>query len=151
MTLNYEDIYSSFLGYIDDYDLASMTEEDAYEDMYEKMKKALAKPYVRQLFSSIQHNVGDQTVEIIMKNPTDDEQDADFVTDIIAKGMAVEWAEPIVKSKVNTSQVFGTKESKFYSQAQNLAELRNLLKDTRNDQRRLIGERGFIYNPYLDE
>ena len=87
-----------------------------------------------------------------MKYETADNSDEDFVTKILYKGMLVEWLTPQVRSKLNIAQMMtSNKESKFYSQAQHLSELRGMLEDTKIELRQIISEHGFIYNTYLDE
>ena len=46
--------------------------------------------------------------------------------------------------------MFGSKEEKFYSQSQHLSELRGLVNDSRKQQRRMIADRGYAWNSYLD-
>ena len=150
-SIEYESIFSSFLGYIDDYELASYTETSAYELMGEYLHKTVAEPYVRRLFSSISLDDDEEVVNFEMSYVVDEESDSDFVETILSKGMVVKWLEPQVKSKLLTAQMFAGKESKWYSQQAHLAELRNLLTDVKADMRGQIRDRGYIYNSYLEE
>jgi hypothetical protein len=86
-----------------------------------------------------------------MKKATDEYADRDFVVNLLAKGMIVEWIQPQVNKTSLTAQFFGGKEQKYYSQSQHLAEMQSLLKTARLDMRRMITERDFIYNSYLED
>lgn len=149
-SLAYDSIFSQFLGYISDYDIASLDFSDANEFMSECLHKALAKPYIRRLFSSSSLDDEIQMFQFEMKYVVEPSADLDFVQDILSKGMVIEWLQPQVKSKNLTAQIFTGKEQKFFSQANHLSELRNLLEDAQLEQRKLIRDRGYINNLYLN-
>lgn len=151
MTLSYEDIFSDFLGYVTDYNIASSSTQDVYEMMREWLKKAIFKPYVRRLFSSVELDNEIQILTYEMDYKVDDETDKDFIIDVLAKGMVIEWLQPQVKNKLLTQQFFGTKEQKFYAQSNQLSELRGLLEDVTVEQRKMIRDRGYINNSYLED
>ena len=65
-------------------------------------------------------------------------------------GVVVAWLEPKKNSINNIAQMFASKEEKFYSQSQHLSELRGLVNDSRKQQRRMIADRGYAWNSYLD-
>jgi hypothetical protein len=144
-----EDIFSMFLGYIKDNELLQATNSVATDLMNEWLKKSYSKPYVRRLFSSL--SCDDEVVTYELKHSTDEDADNDFVTDILALGMVIVWLSPIVRSKVNLSQMFTGKNATFFSQASHLDQLRSVLDDAKYEQRKLIQDRGFIYNSYLEE
>ena len=149
-SLQYEDIFSYFLGYVTDFHIMNLTEDNAYSLMSEYMHKAASKPYVRRLFSTaiFDDDVEEFTYEL--KYQTDDDSDYDFTLDLLSKAMVIEWLQPQVKSKVNTMQFFGGKEQNFYSQANHVSELRGLLEDITLEVRKMIRDRGYIHNTYLD-
>ena len=149
MTLSYDDIFSSFLGYITDYNIASMNMQEAYDMMVEWLKKTYSSPYIRRLFSSSKMDDEVQIFTFEMEYSKDEEMDKDFVIEVFSKGMDIEWLQPQVKSKLLTAQFFGGKEQKFYAQANQLDQLRGLLEDTTLEQRKMIRDRGYIYNSYL--
>lgn len=150
-SIKYEDIFSLFLGEIEDPKLASLKQSQAYELMTEYLHKTIGEPYVRRLFSSLTLNDELLKLDFELKYETTDNSDEDFVTKILYKGMLVEWLTPQVRSKLNIAQFFGGKEQKFYSQSNHLSELRGMLEDTKIELRQIISEHGFIYNTYLDE
>lgn len=150
MTLSFDDIFSSFLGYVTDYNIASMNIQDAYDMMVEWLKKAYSKPYARRLFSSSTLDTEIQTLTFEMNYKKDDEMDKDFVLEVLSRGMVIEWLQPQVKSKLLTQQFFGGKEQKYYAQSNQLDQVRALLEDAILEQRKMIRDRGYIYNSYLE-
>lgn len=148
-SLSYETIFSNFLGNVTDFNIASLNISDAYEMMTEYLRKGLAQTYIRRLFSRLVIDDEIQTLEFEMEYKVDDEQDMDFVINILAKAMVIEWLKPQVRNKLNTMQLFGTKEQKFFSQQSHLSELRGLLEDTQLEVRKEIRDRGYIYNAYI--
>lgn len=149
-SLDFENVYSYFLGNVSDYDFINISDSDYNDLMSEYLQRAVADYYVNSLFSSISVDPDLEEITYEMANPVNSSIDSNFVTEIIAKSMVIKWLEPQVRSRINTAQVFGTKEEKFFSQAQHLSELRGLLEDTKLDVRRLIRDRSFIHNSYLE-
>lgn len=150
MTLSYNIIFENFLGYITDHNLAIASSQDVNEMMVEWLKKAYAKPLLRSLFSKSSLDDEIQTLEFEMINKTTDDEDKEFVIDILALGMTTAWLQPQVKDKKLTAQFFGGKEEKFYSQSAMLKEVSALYENTNIEQRALIGERNGIHNSYLE-
>lgn len=151
MTLSYDEIFSSFLGYITDYNIASMSMQEAYDMMVEWLRKSYSRPYTRRLFSSSVLDDEIQTLTFEMEYQKDEDMDKDFVIEVLSKGMVIEWLQPQVKSKLLTNQMFGGKEQKWFAQANQLDQLRGLLEDTKLEQRKMIRDRGYIYNSYLED
>lgn len=152
LTLNYDDLFSAFLGAITDYKLASLDQSDAYQLMAGYLRKTVARSYIKRLFTTSSLDDETQIFTFELRHPTDSENDEDmqeWVKLVLSKGMVVEWAEPQVKNVTLTSQFFGGKEQRFFAQSNQLAELRGLLEDTQNELRREIGDRGLINNSYL--
>lgn len=148
-SINYEDIFSEFLGSVTDYDFIHLDDTTNYTLMSEWLHKALSRPYIRRLFASLKFDDVFETVEFELEDNTDEYSDIDFVTYIAAKGMVCEWLEPHVKKTSIINQMFGGKEQKMFSQAQHLSEIRALLSDLKTEVRHLIRDRGYIYNSYL--
>lgn len=150
-SISYEDIYSMFLSSVTDYHLINMDTSDIYDQFKEMIHKTAAEPYIRRLFSSISMHDEILLLEYEMKRSTDDGADRDFVINLFAKGMLVEWIQPQVNKTSLTAQMFAGKEQKFYSQKEMLSEMQSLLRTARLDMRRMITERDFIYNSYLED
>lgn len=149
-SIDYEEIFNGFLRDIDDYKFASKAPSDAYEDMTAWLHKAAAKPYMRNIFSALGLDDEIQMLVFEMRVPADDETDREFVCNVLAKGMIVEWLRPQVNTINATKQFFGGAEQKFYSQANHLSELRALLSDAKAEVAGIIRDRGAIYNSYLE-
>ena len=142
----YDDIYSKFLLKITDYSFASLDPNDAYEMMLGYLHNAVAVPYISKIFSSAIFDDEILTLTYELKNEIFENGDVDYVTNILATGMVIQWLEPQVKSVLHTLQMFGGKEEKFYSQAAHLSELKSLLKDCKVELRKMIRDRGYISN-----
>ena len=116
------------------------------------LNAAVANPYLFKLFDTLV--LDDEVIQITysLKHKMDtDKEDMGFVTELIAVGMVIEWLEPQVNSVLNTRQMFSGKEEKFYSQSNHLNELKDLLRQNRLKQRKMIRDRGYISNSYLSE
>lgn len=144
-----DDLYSSFLGKVTDYNFVNMSEDDVYELMFGYFKSAISQPYVRRLFSSVKMDDEIMEMTFTLKNSVDEDSDKYFIIEVLSRGMVIAWLEPQVKSTVNLSQMYGGKEQKFYSQAQQLSELKDLLSTTKSEQRRIICDHGYVNNSYL--
>lgn len=152
-SVNYDDIYSNFLSRVQAYDLVEdFTEENALEMMDEWLKSIKSNPRVRKLFSSITLTLDENNNKIIqyeLKVTTDEESDNDFVRELFGIGMSYKWVEPKYKSILNTSQFFGGKEVKFFSQSNHMSELKNLYNTSKLEFYNLIRDRGYYNNSYL--
>lgn len=151
MTLSYDSIFNYFLGYITDHKMLLMETQDVSDLMVEWLHKTLSKPNLRRLFSSISRDDEIQIIEFELFVETDEDQDIDFVTDILAKGMVIEWLHPQVKNKLLTEQFFGGKEQKYYAQANQLNSVEALYVSAKLDYEKIIKDRGYIHNPYLNQ
>ena len=149
-SLSYETIYSSFLSKITDYDFLCDSVDEVKASLAEYLHSTISKPYCRRVFASLSFDDELEELSYEMKLSVEDEEDKDFVTEMLALGMLIEWTRPQLNSKlVQVQMITSSKESKFYSQALHIAELRQLLDDIKKEQRDLIRDRGFIYNDYL--
>lgn len=150
-SLKYESVYSIFLSSITDYHLLNESDTDIYNQFAEMLHKVVSRTYVRRLFSSFSMDDQNLLIEFELKHPSDENEDADFIANVLAKGMIAEWVEPQVNKTSLTAQFFGGKEQRYYSQSQHLAEMQSLLASSRLEVRKMIRERGYIYNPYLGD
>lgn len=149
-SLTYDVIYSRLFSKIEAYDFIELPEDDLNGLLCDWIHSASANPYVRRLFKSF--NLDDELQEISyeMKYSVDEFSDTEFIVEVLALGVVVAWLEPKVNSINNIAQMFGSKEEKFYSQSQHISELRNLVNDSIKKQRRMIADRGYAWNSYLD-
>ena len=149
-SLDYNKIYSRLFSKIEAYDFIELPEDDLNDFLCNWIHSASANPYVRRLFKSF--NLDDEILEISyeMKYSVDEFSDEEFIIEVLTFGVVVAWLEPKINSINNIAQMFGSKEEKFYSQSQHISELRNLVNDAKKQQRRMIADRGYAWNSYLD-
>ena len=149
-SLDYNKIYSRLFSKIEAYDFLELPEDELNDFLCNWIHSASANPYVRRLFKSF--NLDDEilTISYEMKYSVDEFSDEEFITEILTFGVVVSWLEPKINSVNNIAQMFGSKEEKFYSQSQHISELRNLVNDAKKQQRRMIADRGYAWNSYLD-
>ena len=148
-SISYEEIFSSFLGNVTDYNLASLSPTDAFEIMSEYLHKSVADPYIYRLFSEYKLDDEGQVFTYTFVNPVGDETDREFIITALAKWMVYEWLHKQVKSVTNISQMFAGKEQKFYSQSQHISELRAMQDDAYQAARFFVMNRGYVNNSYL--
>lgn len=148
-SISYEEIFSSFLGNVTDYNLASLSATDAFEIMSEFLHKSVADPYVNRLF--LEYSIDDegQVLFYSLANSVNEDADKEFVITMISKWMVYEWLNQQVQSITNVSQLFSNKESKWYSQAQHITEVRGLRDDAYKAARFYIQNAGYVRNSYL--
>lgn len=149
-SLTYDVIYSRLFSKIEAYDFVELPEDALNDFMCNWIHSASANPYVRRLFKSFSLDDEIQEISYEMKYSVDDSADEEFIIEILSLGMVVAWLDPKVKSINNVAQFFGSKDEKFYSQSQHISELRGLVNDSKKQQRRMIADRGYAWNSYLD-
>jgi hypothetical protein len=101
---------------------------------------------------SIQFSADDEIAEIeyTLKNPVDDYIDKNFVEELLGNAMVVEWVTPKVQTTTLINQMItNSKESKFYAQANQLAQLQELKANTEHKVRSILRDKGYIYNSYI--
>ena len=149
-SLEYKNVYSRLFSKIEAYDFIDLPVNDLNDLLCDWIHSASANPYVRRLFNTFSLDDEIQEISYEMKYSVDEFSDVEFVTEILALGVVVAWLEPKVNSINNVAQMFGSKDEKFYSQSQHLSELENLVNNSRKLQRRMIADRGYVWNTYLD-
>ena len=149
-SLTYDTIYSRLFSKVEAYDFIELPEDDLNGLLCDWIHSASANPYVRRLFKTFSLDDEIQEISYEMKYSVDEFADVEFITEVLALGVVVAWLEPKVNSINNIAQMFGSKEEKFYSQSQHISELRNLVNDSIKKQRRMIADRGYAWNSYLD-
>jgi hypothetical protein len=149
-SIDYEEIFGSFLGSVTDYNLASLDATEAYGILTELLHKALADRYVARLFSSKKLDDEIQKFTYEMKYVIDDDSDREFVIECLAKWMKYEWHSNKVNNVALEAQLLAGKEQKYYSQAAHLTELRALQASAYDEAYAYIRNRGYIDNKYLE-
>jgi hypothetical protein len=137
---SYETIYKWALRKIDDPSLAQWAEEDLENELYGWMLSAIAK------FRQCKNNLSDRNEEQKQFN-------VDLLLieqEILAILMAREWLAPQLNSVNLTSQVFGGKEEKFYSQAAHLDALSERDEKLKLEAQQLHRDYTYMDNDYFD-
>jgi hypothetical protein len=137
---SYESIYNVALSKITDPQLAMLPEEDLESMLYGWMKSAIAKH--RRCTSDLSDR--DENKKQFNTNLTDLE------IEILGILMAREWVSGQLLSVTNTLQVFSGKETKYFSQAQHLAELQALDEKLRLEAQHLSRDYTYANNEYFD-
>ena len=150
MKISYQDIYSRFLQKIDDCELAQLPQVDVYEMMRGWLHSTLSRPYIRSLFLELEFKDDVLAMSCTLARSVDDSADTEFIIELTAMGMVVEWLEPRVKSTTNIAQMFGGKEQKFYAQSTHMAEIRSMLTDARVELRKMVRDYGYVHNSYIE-
>lgn len=150
MTSSYNDIYSRFLNKIRDYEFAGLPEPNATEQMREWLQSALSHAYIYRIFDSFSADNEIAEIEYTLKTSVDEYNDKNFVEELLSNALVVEWVTPKVNNTTLTNQMItNSKESKFYSQAMHLTELKSLLANSESKVRSMLRDKGYIFNSYL--
>ena len=150
MTSSYNEIYSRFLNKIRDYEFAGLPEPSATNQMREWLQSALSNTYVYRIFDTFSADDEIAEIEYTLKNPVDDYIDKNFVEELLGNAMVVEWVTPKVQTTTLINQMItNIKESKFYAQANQLAQLQELKANTEHKVRSILRDKGYIYNSYI--
>lgn len=139
----FSEIYSRFFLRVKDYEMSGMKEKLVNELLNGYLRSTLSKPMVRRLFQSISLDEDMEEIEYELRNSLDEDSDKDFVEEVLALGMVSEWASPKYHSTLLTSQLLTNSEQKFYSQAQQLSEMKELYNKSQTDLRKLIRDYGY--------
>ena len=144
--ISYDDVFSRALNKIDDPKELQLNNDDLLHIYTQRLHSAVSKPFIRKLFSSIKFDDEIQEFTFVLTDPVDDDSDKDFVLELFAMGIAIEWLEPKVKSLKNTAKFFGGKEEKKLKEDYSLNK--EMLKEMKIEQQKLIRDYGFAFKPY---
>lgn len=145
--MEYNDIYESFLSRVKDPSLLAMSSRDRKSILADYMRRGMARPEVRKLFSSVTRDDDFEEVTYELKSNfrfRDSESSDDFVEEVIVQAMAIEWMRPQVDNSVTLSPyIVGGKEEKALKNTLsiNLAQL----KRNEVELKRFIRDHGY-YN-----
>lgn len=150
MTSSYDDIYSRFLMKVKDYDFFNLTEADANESMRGWLTASLSQPYVYRIFSTFEPDDEIAEITYTLASSVNDYMDKNFVEELLGYQMICEWLRPKVQTTTLLNQMItNSKEQRFFAQANQLAQMRELLADSENKVRLMLRDKGYIYNSYL--
>lgn len=130
---SYGEIYERFAQKITDYKLLELSDNDVREMMHSWMVSAISK------FKRCKTDLTNRNDELYRFN----EDLLDIEKEILAELMVGEWLAPQLNSVLYTSQFFGGKEEKFYSQANGLNSLKDLKETNRVNCLALMRDYGY--------
>ena len=135
---SYETVYSRFLNSITDFNFVEMDEDTLYEMMNDWLHSAIVKT---RSSSDLSYNDNKECFN-------NDLSDLDI--ELLAIGMRLSWLDQTLNSSELTLQFIGGKEEKYFSQANHIAELRNLRADTLREMQQLYTYNTYVNNDYFD-
>lgn len=147
--MEYNEIYESFLSRIKDPSLLAMSSKDRKSILADYMRRGMARPEVRKLFSSITRDDDFEEVNYALKTGIgggDTVSEDAFVEQVIVQAMAIEWMRPQVDNSVALSPyILGGKEEKTLKNtlSTNLAQL----KRNEVELKRFIRDHGYYNAP----
>lgn len=151
MTSSYNDIYSRFLNKIRDYEFAGLPEPNATEKMREWLQSVLSHAYIYRIFETFSADDEIAEFEYTLKTSVDEYSDKHFVEELLGNAMVYEWMSEKVNSTTLLNQMItNSKESRFFSQQQHLAQLRAVQADAETKVRSMLRDKGYNYNSYLE-
>lgn len=137
MTL-YSTLYDRALAQITDPLLAQLPEEDLEVMLHGWLMDAIVEPLVGEYdFSKVVEDGFDFDIS---------ERDQKILAIHMVRG----WLAPQIKSVILMQQVYSGKETKFYAQANQLAEMRALDEQLRKDADLLFCRGTYLNNDYFD-
>lgn len=136
----YSTLYNRALAQITDPLLVQLPEEDFENMLHDWLMDAIVEPVV----GTYDFTNRDEELKQFNFDISDRDQK------ILAIHMVRGWLAPQIRSVALTSQVFGGKEEKFYAQANQLAEMRNLDADLQRQADLLFCRGTYLDNEYFD-
>ena len=137
---SYEVLYNRALAQITDPLLAQIPEEDLSNMLHDWLLNAIVEPVIGE------YDFSDRDDELKQFNFDISEADQKIISIHMVRG----WLAPQIRSVTLTSQVFGGKEEKFYAQANQLAEMRNLDADLQRQAELLFCRGTYLDSDYFD-
>jgi hypothetical protein len=136
----YEKIYNRFLSRITDFNLVELDDYSLNEMLKSWLHSAVIKTRTSGNLSA-----RDEDNEVFES----DLNDLDI--ELLAMGMTLAWLDQTLNSTELTLQFIGGKEEKVYSQANHIAELRNLRADTLREMQQLYTYDTYNNNDFFDD
>jgi hypothetical protein len=140
MATSYEIVYDRFVQKITDFNILDLDDYSLDNMLDGWLKSAIVRTRKCEHDLSLRD---DETQEF-----TEDLSDLEI--ELLALGMVDAWVTPMLNSTELTLQFLGGKEEKFYSQSQQMAELRNIKKENSLEMNRLHNYYTYTNNSYFD-
>ena len=146
--LSYEKIFSRVRNKIDDPKELSLDEEDLNEIYIERLHSVLGNVRIRRMFSTLVYDDELEEIAWVLKDTSTYEIDEeDYVVELIALGMIIEWLKPKVETITNIGKAIGGKEEKVINDSHRVTIQR--LKALETQLSKMIRDHGYLYNSYL--
>ena len=137
---SYETIYNRALAQITDPLLVQLPEEDLEIMLHDWLMDAVVEPVVGE------YDFSDRDEELKQFNFDISDRDQKILSIHMVRG----WLAPQIRSVTLTQQVFSGKETKYFAQANQLAEMRALDEQLRKDADLLFCRGTYLNNDYFD-
>lgn len=148
--LSYEKIFSRVRNKIDDPKELSLDDEDLNEIYVERLHSVLGNVRISRMFTTLSYNDESEEINWSLRNTsTGNIDEEDYVIELFAIGMVIEWLKPKVETITNIGKAIGGKEEKIINDnhktnIQRLSSLETQLS-------KMIRDHGYLYNAYLQE
>ena len=138
---SYETIYNRALAQITDPLLVQLPEEDLEIMLHDWLMDAIVEPVVGE------YDFYDRDEELKQFNFDISDRDQKILSIHMVRG----WLAPQIRSVTLTQQVYSGKETKFFAQANQLAEMRALDEQLRKDADLLFCRGTYLNNDYFND
>lgn len=136
----YSTLYNRALAQITDPLLAQLPEEDVENMLHDWLMDAIVEPVVGE------YDFTNRNEELKQFNFDISDRDQKILAIHMVRG----WLAPQIRSVTLTQQVYSGKETKYYAQANQLAEMRNLDADLQHQADLLFCRGTYLNNEYFD-
>ncbi len=149
--LSYEKIFSRVRNKSYDPKELSLNDDDLTEISVERLHSAVGNVRIRRLFTTL--SCDDQAEELTwvlknsVSNTSNDDEEEDFVIELLALNIVIEWLKPQIESIANISKAIGGKEEKSINNEYKSSIER--LKSLEVQLAKMIRDHGYLYNSYL--
>jgi len=138
---SYTILYDRALAQITDPLLAQLPEEDLETMLHDWLMDAIVEPVVGE------YDFSDRDEELKQFNFDISDRDQKILSIHMVRG----WLAPQIRSVTLTQQVYSGKETKYYAQANQLAEMRALDEQLRKDADLLFCRGTYLNNDYFND
>lgn len=138
---SYEKIYNRALAQITDPLLVQLPEEGLEIMLHDWLMDAIVEPLVGE------YDFSDRDEELKQFNFDISDRDQKILSIHMVRG----WLAPQIRSVTLTQQVYSGKETKYYAQANQLAEMRALDEQLRKDADLLFCRGTYLNNDYFND
>ena len=150
--LSYEKIFSRARKNINDPKELSLDDDDLNEVYVERLHSVLGNVRIRRKFTTLSLNDELEELTWELQNTvtgSNTEEEEDYVLELLALGMTIEWLKPQVETITNISKAIGGKEEKVINDNHKVTIQR--LDSLETKLSKMLRDHGYLYNSYLQE